>query len=427
MKVLVQTIKDKLRVSKYKNIYKNFGYLGLLDMCNMLFPFITYPYLIRVLGAELYGATAFAKAIISYFSILINYGFEISATKSVSVNRNDKEKLSEIVSSVYIIKGLFFVIAFIALFVFLMTFGNQMDYKTLILLSYGLCFYEFLFPHYFYVGIEKMKYITMLTVVSNAIFTLLVFVVIHEQSDYYWVPLLTSVGYLVTGLWSFFILFKQEKLKFIFPSRERIVSYFKEGLPLFASRVSAKIYVNLTAVFIGAYLPMSAVAYYDLANKITAIGKMPIGILSTALYPHVSRTQDLSFVRKTMRIAVALMASVYFIIVLFSKPIVAILGGPEMYDTIPILLILALSVIPCMMSNFYGTQMLASFGYANKMAKGMIITAITYLLIMFLLIIFHATTLIMFTIVAVLVEVILVFIERYYCKKYIFKHATGSF
>lgn len=427
MKKIIQIVKDKLRITKYKNIYKNFGYLGLLDMCNMLFPFITYPYLIRVLGAELYGATAFAKAIISYFSILINYGFEISATKSVSVNRNDKAKLSEIVSSVYIIKGVFFVVSFLALFGFLMTFGRNMEYKTLILLSYGLCFYELLFPHYFYVGIEKMKYITMLTVVSNIIFTLLVFVVIHSQSDYYWVPLLTSVGYLVTGLWSFFILFKQEQLRFIFPSKEKLIAYFKEGLPLFASRVSAKIYVNLTAVLIGAYLPMSAVAYYDLANKITAIGKMPIGILSTALYPHVSRTQDLSFVKKTMRIAVALMAGVYIVIVLFSKPIVAILGGSEMYESIPILMILALSVIPCMMSNFYGTQMLASFGYANKMAKGMIITAVSYLLIMFLLVLCHATTLIMFTIVAVLVEILLVLIERYYCKKYIFNHATGSF
>lgn len=426
MKELIRTLKDRLRISKYKNIYKNFGYLGILDMCNMLFPFITYPYLIRVLGAELFGATAFAKAIISYFSILINYGFEISATKSVSVNRNDKEKLSEVVSSVYIIKGLFFIISFIVLYGFLMTFGNKMEYKTLILLSFGLCFYEFLFPHYFYVGIEKMKYITMLTVVSNAIFTLLVFVVIHDQSDYYWVPLLTSVGYLVTGLWSFFILFKQEQLRFIFPSKITLVAYFKEGLLLFASRVSAKIYVNLTAVLIGVYLPMSSVAYYDLANKITAIGKMPISILSTALYPHISRTQDLSFVKKAMRIAVAIMAGVYLIIVLFSKPIVAILGGAEMYEAIPILIILALSVIPCMMSNFYGTQMLASFGYANKMAKGMIITAISYLLIMLLIVVCHATTLVMFTIVAVLVEFILVYIERNYCKKYIFSNATGS-
>ena len=64
----------------------------------MLIPLLSYPYLIRVLGKETYGIIIFAQAIVGYFVILIGFGFNISATKEISINRDDKKKVSEIVS-----------------------------------------------------------------------------------------------------------------------------------------------------------------------------------------------------------------------------------------------------------------------------------------------------------------------------------------
>ena len=100
---------------KYKVQISNFGYLSLFQLFNMFLPLITYPYLIRVLGVELYGTVVFAMAISSYFSIFINFGFNISATKNVSKYRNDKNKLSEIYSSVLTIKTFIWVVSLIVL------------------------------------------------------------------------------------------------------------------------------------------------------------------------------------------------------------------------------------------------------------------------------------------------------------------------
>lgn len=79
-------------IYKYKTLVENFGYLTLLQICNLLIPLITYPYLINTLGKDLYGVIIYSQAIVSYLSIFVNWGFNISATKSISINRDNPKK-----------------------------------------------------------------------------------------------------------------------------------------------------------------------------------------------------------------------------------------------------------------------------------------------------------------------------------------------
>ena len=99
--------------NKYKVIVHNTTYLSVLEILKMVMPFVALPYLISTVGADKYGLVVFAQAIISYFIIFINFGLDVSAVKNVSINRSDNEKLSEVVSSVLIIKAFLFIVFFI--------------------------------------------------------------------------------------------------------------------------------------------------------------------------------------------------------------------------------------------------------------------------------------------------------------------------
>ena len=103
MRALFQRI---FKTEDIKTLTENFFSLAVLQGANYLLPLITLPYLVRVLGPEKYGLVMFAQAFSQYFVILTDYGFNLSATREISLHRDDKQKVSEIFSAVFLIKFL---------------------------------------------------------------------------------------------------------------------------------------------------------------------------------------------------------------------------------------------------------------------------------------------------------------------------------
>lgn len=135
-------------IYRYKTLIENFGYLTLLQICNLLIPLVTYPYLINTLGKNLYGVIIYSQAIVSYLAIFVNWGFNISATKYISINREDSKKINEIVSVVYIVKTLLLIIVFGFLFLIFL-FPEIREYKLLYIFQCGNVFMNVYFLYGF--------------------------------------------------------------------------------------------------------------------------------------------------------------------------------------------------------------------------------------------------------------------------------------
>jgi PST family polysaccharide transporter len=75
----------------FKTILNNFFSLTLLKVLTYILPLITFPYLIRVLGVEKFGLIMFAQATMYYFEIVVDFGFNLSATREVALNAEKKK------------------------------------------------------------------------------------------------------------------------------------------------------------------------------------------------------------------------------------------------------------------------------------------------------------------------------------------------
>src|ERR1700757_4119306 len=74
--------------------------------CNYVLPLVTIPYVVRVLGPRNWGLVAFAQAFANYVSLLIEYGFGLSAVREVARHRDHPDELAGIVSGVLGARGM---------------------------------------------------------------------------------------------------------------------------------------------------------------------------------------------------------------------------------------------------------------------------------------------------------------------------------
>lgn len=413
------TLLIKLRkiITDNKVFFTNLSYLSVLQFFNVLIPLITYLYLIRVLGVEKYGLVVFAQAMATYFLILVSFGFNLSATKQVSVHRDNKEKVSEILSSVMLIKTSLLVVSMIILGLILFFIPQAQNEYLLFFLSAHVCLYDAFFPIWYFQGKENMRFIALTSIAVRLVFVALIFVIIKSKEDYLFVPIINGIGSLLAILISFYALLVKEKNVLYIPTFKIIKYYFLDSIPFFISNVSIQVYVNTNKVIVGTFLGMADVAYYDLAEKILNMLKMPISIIGQVVYPKVSREKNIQFIKRLFNNSVALNVAIVVIIILLAKIPVMILGGENMLDAVNVLRILVFTVPIIAMSNIFGIQLLIPFGYQKAFTRVIVESGLVYVLLFAMLFLLKQVNLYTVATITVLTEVYVTTAMYLICKK----------
>lgn len=347
-----------------KRLISNFISLLVLQGSNYILPLLTLPYLVRILGVEYFGLLAFATATIAYFQILTDYGFNLTATKEVSIHRNDKQKLVEIFSSVMIIKFLLMLLSFVILCIVVFSFDRfRKDYLVFIL-SFGMVIGQVLFPVWFFQGMEKMKYVTYLNILAKSIFTVAIFLVVKEQSDYYIVPLLTSIGFIISGLLAFYLIKKEFDISFKLQSFKTIKYYLVDGWHVFLSRFYISVYTTTNIILLGIFTNNTIVGYYSIAEKIVmAIG----GLFEPAnqtLYPYLVKIYHNNlkqFTTMLKKISISYLCIVIFLFIMaeiFRNQLIYLVAGKHSESISSILFILLFLLFNSPFGSLYSNSLI---------------------------------------------------------------------
>lgn len=375
-----------------KKLTENFLSLSILQGLNYLLPLITLPYLVRVLGPEKYGLVAFAQAFIAYFGILTDYGFNLSATREISVQRENKEKISAIFSSVMLIKFVFLILSFILMSVLVFSIHKFRNEWLLYFLTFGTVLGQVLFPIWFFQGIEKMKYITWLNIIAKTIFTVLVFVIIRQKTDYIYVPFLGALGTIISGILALGIIRKHFKVNFHLPSKNEVIHQLREGWYIFISTVAISLYSISNTFILGLFASNTIVGYYSGAEKIINAVQGLLSPVSQTIYPHISKIASESKERalKFLQKITILIGSSSFVlsllIFLLAEVVVKILLGGQYLESIKVLRILSFLPFIVGLSNIFGIQTLLTFDYKKAFSNILIIASLINITLAFILV-----------------------------------------
>lgn len=337
-----------------KRLLSNFFSLSILQLLTYLIPLLTIPYLVRVLGVANFGLISFVAAVVSYFQIVVDFGFNYTATREISIHRDNNEMLNEIFSSVMTIKFILSVVCAILmciLLLFVVKFSKDWD---IFLLTFGVIIGQMLFPVWFFQGLERMKYITYLNILSKSIFTITIFVFVKNSNDYFWVPLLNSLGMIIVGVWSLLIIRNEFGISYRIQTLSKLMFYFRDGWNIFISNLAVSLYSATTLVLLGLFTNNIVVGYYSIADKLILAIKGMISPISQALFPYISRLalnskdQVLDLLKKMIFVFGTVMLIISLFIFVFADIVVVKLFGINASDSIIILRIL--SIIPFLVS-----------------------------------------------------------------------------
>ena len=296
--------------STFRRLMDNFLSLTALQGINMLIPLITFPYLVRVLGVEQFGVFSFIMAVMLYAEIITDYGFNLSATKHISINSDNQLKINEIFSSVIMIKTVMAVLFFLFLLLLIATVDKFAENGSLYGYAYGLILGQVLFPVWFFQGIEKMRYITILNAVSKIIFAVAIFIFVKSAEDLFLVFVFYSLGSLVAGAWAFKIAVKKFGVRFSLQSRENYIYYLKDAWYIFTSRVGVQLYQSVNIIILGFFASNAIVGYYSIVEKIVRAGGSIIASLPQAIYPYLAKLYKESvsmFYKRNTQVSLALL------------------------------------------------------------------------------------------------------------------------
>lgn len=366
----------KTGFAKYKLIIENFSYITLLQIFVVISPLITYPYLIDVIGQELYGWVITANVLCSYVIIVVNFGTDGVCAKYVSVNRNDIPKLSNIVSSVLAGRFLLWIVSLMLYMAVVLLIPSYRAHALVFFFTFGQSFDVLLFPQYFFQGMERMKISSLLNIGVKLFFILLIFVVVKEPADYLLVPLCYTIGFLIAGCISLTILTREFKIKFVIPHWNDILRYFRESSSLFATDIVCTIKDKFNYLLLG-QINMGSVVVYDLGAKLTALLARPGTIIATVLFPKFAQTRNVKWFKIVLLSEIAIVLFLVLLVNIFLEQIVVYMIG----EPVDIVALRLFTVAPIFLaaSSFISTNFYIAFGYNRYTFYSILVTTAGYL------------------------------------------------
>lgn len=349
-----------------KKLVQNYIYNVLYQMLVLLTPFITTPYLTRVMGAEALSINSWTANLVQWFVLFGIMGVNTYGNKEVAKVRDDKKVLSRTFFEIFLMQlGSMMLSAFV-FFVYVNVLQHEY-HLYLMIQSISLLSVAMDITWFFY-GVEDFKKASIRNMIVKVTGIALIFLLVKSDQDLVkFILINTCVG--VCGQMIMWMQLK-EYIHFEKVTLQGVLQHVKPNIALFIPQIAISVYSVLDITMLGAlYEDIRHVNFYEQAQKfvkmflffVTSIGSVMLPRVSN-VYHHEKYDLVEKYLNKTLRFALYM-----------SIPMIFGIGGmiqnfidwflPAEYScvglmiqcTSPIILFISLS-------NVFGTQFLVPTG-----------------------------------------------------------------
>lgn len=377
-----------MNIKKYKQVIENFFSLSVLNAVNIVLQLITLPYILSIVGKANYGIYSYVFMVVQYIILFSTYGFNFSATKKISLLRDDNVAVTSIYNAVIGCKMLIAIVLVVAVVLCSgWVFEEEIGF-VMFLLGIGMIVGDILNPVWLFQGMEKMKFMTLVNSSSKIIFTVLVFFVVRSVDDFYLLILLNSCGYLLAGILSVFLAYKQFNVRLGVPHFGDMIAQFKDGGAMFGSTFGMNLYRNAHVLILKHFASNEAVGLFSAAEKVIHGFQSVIQPAAQALFPHMSlkfkdknTKERLSLMKKVMMPLVGLSIVAALFVYIFAPWISDILCGKDFRECIPLIRIMSLVIIFGEVNCIAGIVGLVNMDRQNYFFRSVLVTGVCSCLI----------------------------------------------
>lgn len=364
------------------NIVMNF----ILTISNFIFPLITFPYVSRVLLPVGTGKVAFATSIVSYFAMVGMLGIPTYGIRACAKVRDNKEKLSKTVQEIMVINTIAMTLSLITYVLAIFLVPRMTQDKTLFMINIAMLVFNLIGCEWLYKALEQYSYITIRSIILKFISLILMFLLVHQRSDYVIYGAITILASVGSNFFNFINLRKFLHLKWY--SNLNLSQHIKPIFSFFMMTVATTIYTNLDSVMLGFMKGDEVVGYYNAAVKIKTILVSLVTSMGAVLLPRLSfyikEGRDKDFKILTVRSLqfvcfISIPLWVYF--TLFAKEGIYFLSGNAYTGSIVPMQIIMPTLFLIGISNLLGIQILVPMDRENDVLKSVSFGAVINLIV----------------------------------------------
>lgn len=385
----ISTLPQELLVLARHKVAENIASLFGVQFLNFLLPLILTPYLTRTLHPEGWGLVAIAQSFAAYLSVVIEYGFNLSAAREIAVHRTNRKKLCDLFANVTAAKLLLAIASSVITIPIITSLDVYTNNKTLFWFAILFAIMQGASPLWFLYGLEELQTVALFEGGGRVFATVAILMFVKVPGDTWLVMALYAISTTlatITGYW-----LVSTKILFVRPTIDGIKEQLKQGIHLFVYRCFTNLYSTGNAFILGLFVAPVFVGYYVGAERIVRAIVSLQQPISRALYPRLSHLVQHNRQRaaRFAKLTLALMGTSNFIgglLLVGAAPwVVELVLGPEFKESVAVLRIMAFIPFIVSVSLVLGIQWMVPLGMDRVFSRIIVLAGLLNLTLAYIL------------------------------------------